>query len=123
MLEESPLDDRVSQAAVQRLLRQGGESMLQAVMRAYADRFGERVAELGAALEARDAKEAERLAHSLRSSSELIGVLALGRLFGALELEAKEPTWTAARSVADVLTELEAAFGEVRAWIERWTGR
>lgn len=116
-------EGRVSDAAVQRLLRQGGDSLLRAVTRAYVDRWPERVGALCAAIAVGDQTEVRRLAHSQRSSSEMIGVVVLGRLFGDLEQESAAGTCSGARRAADALSDLEAAFGEVRPWIERWTGR
>ncbi len=123
MLEESPPDGRVAEAAVQRLLRQGGESLLRVVTRTYLDRWQERVGALVAAIAIGDQPEVRRLAHSQRSSSEMIGVVELGRLFGDLEQEATSGTCSGARRAADALSDLEAALGEVRPWIESWTGR
>lgn len=123
MLEGSAPGDRVAEAAVQRLLRQGGESLLRAVTRAYVDRWGERVGALAAAIATGDQAEVRRLAHSQRASSEMVGVVILGRLFGDLEQEAASGACSGARRAADALSDLEAAFGEVRPWIERWTGR
>lgn len=123
MFVDSTDSTQVDEGTPERLLRQGGERLLRRVSCAYVDHWDERVAELFAAIEGGPVEEARRLAHGLRSSSDLVGLTGLARRFARLEAHAGTEGASGPRAAAEAQREVESAYEQVRPWIERRTGR
>lgn len=121
---ESPIPiDETDEATPPRLLRQGGDKLLHTVTSAYVDHFERRVNELEHAIEHDVRVDVLRIAHTLRSSSQLVGLIGLAERFSAIERSAASDSWPGPASAARTCNDLRTAFDQVRPWIERHTGR
>jgi HPt (histidine-containing phosphotransfer) domain-containing protein len=104
-------------------VRQGGEQLLHSVTRAFVDHWEPRLRELEQAVASDRRDEVGRISHGLRSSSQLVGLTGLGRLFARIEQEADAGTWSGEAAAARLRDEVHTAYEQVRAWIESHTGR
>ena len=121
---DSPIPiDQTDEATPPRLIRQGGDKLLHTVTSAYLDHFERRVDELEQAIEHDERVDVLRIAHTLRSSSLLVGLTGLAERFSAIERAAESDSWPGPSSASRTCNDLRTAFGQVRPWIERHTGR
>jgi len=86
-------------------------TVLNEVIRIYLDEVPEHVAQLRAALAARDAARLAAVAHALKSASFNVGAPALGELCRRLERQGKVGEIAEA---ADLVGEIEALLGNVQ---------
>lgn len=102
------------------LQEEGAPDVLDELFRLFLTETPRKLRALGNAIETRDASSLERAAHSLKSSAAMLGARTMARLSGKLEAlgEARTPELG-----ARVLTELAAAFEDLRPWLvsARWS--
>ena len=106
-------------AALERV--DGDRALLQEIARLFEDECPKAMAEIRAALENRDAKALQRLAHTLKGSSASLGALAVSQAAADLEHHARAGDLNAARDIFKILTKdiahlhlaLAALFSEV----------
>lgn len=110
----------LDQAAVDRLRRLGGQEFLVEMIDLFLDNGPRRLVTLRDGLDAGEAREVQRAAHSLKSTAGNLG----GR---AVQAAAQEIETVAAdgvlETVPELLAELKARFNELRERLEQERGR
>src|SRR3954468_7265127 len=101
-------------AALERLHRFGGATLLRRMVELFLIAAPERIAVVRAAQSAGDVEAAERALHSLRSSSGQLGANHLQQLCEKGELGARQGSL---EGLADLASELDEELARVRVWL------
>ena len=111
-MDEKPV---VDPAALDRLREWGGEKLLMQMVRLFLENSSKRMEQIRAGADGTDVSEAEKGAHSLKSSAANVGAMEVRRLAADIEAAALEKDQD---SVRDVVPGLEHAYAEARAALE-----
>ncbi len=101
--------------AISRLREWGGDKLVGQMIKLFLANSPERVEQIRTGVDGGDTKEAERAAHSLKSSAANVGSMEVRRI--ALEMEGAANRGDLA-AVRDLLPSLEEAYGRTRAALE-----
>ena len=102
-------------AAAERLIRQGGERLLAAVVRSFLERTPARLTTARTALADGDLETVHREAHTLKTSVRMMGAARMGELCERVETLAEEGP---AAELPSALAELEQEFAAIRPSVE-----
>ena len=105
----------LDQAALDRLREWGGDKLLEQMVRLFLDNSLTRMEQIRAGAQGGDIKEAEKGAHSLKSSAANIGAEQLRVLAASMEHQAADGEVAACGAL---LAELEDAYKQARAALE-----
>jgi HPt (histidine-containing phosphotransfer) domain-containing protein len=101
--------------ALSRLREWGGEKLLTQMVRLFLDNSAARVEQIRTGVQGGDAKEAEKGAHSLKSSAANVGAERLRGIAAAIEQRASAGQ---SAELASLLPDLESAYALTRAALE-----
>lgn len=110
------LDERV----LDRLITDLGEDAVDGLVRTYLDALSARRSTLSDAMAAADLAAARRVAHQLRSTSQLVGATALGEASAWLEAVATAGDTEGAQQAADEISRLSPEVARaLQVWLTR----
>jgi HPt (histidine-containing phosphotransfer) domain-containing protein len=109
----------IDSKALERLIEWGGPRLQQQMMKLFVEHAPERMSQIRNGLAASDAHVVELGSHSLKSSAGNVGALSVQALAEQVENAAAEEDLA---TVEGLLPELESAFDEARAALEKMKG-